>query len=75
MEKKKLFCLRYAFQAALYALWRERNKLKHEDKLMPMEVLKKMIHKGVRNKLSSVRSKGIRGMEGGLQFWFVQDCE
>ena len=42
---------------------------------MPMEVLKKMIHKGVRNKLSSVRSKGIRGMEGGLQFWFVQDCE
>nr|VDD55276.1 unnamed protein product [Brassica oleracea] len=71
MEKKKLFCLRYAFQAALYALWRERNKLKHEDKLMPMEVLKKMIDKGVRNKLSSVRSKGIRGMEGGLQFWFV----
>ena len=38
---------------------------------MPMEVLKKMIDKGVRNKLSLVRSKGIRGMEGELQFWFV----
>ena len=71
MEEKKLFCIRYAFQAAMYALWRDMNKLKHGDKLMPMEVLKKMIDKGVRNKFNLVRSKGIRGMEGRLQFWFV----
>lgn len=70
MEKRKLFCIRYALQAALYALWRERNNLKHGEKLLPMEVLKKMIDNGVRNKLSLVRSKGIRGMEGGLQILF-----
>lgn len=71
MEKKKLFCIRYVFQAAMYAQWCDMNKLKHGNKLIPMEVLKKMIDKGVRNKLSLVRSKGIRGMEGELQFWFV----
>lgn len=69
-KKKRLFCIRYTFQAAMYALWRERNKLKHGEKLMPMEVLKKMMDKGVRNKLGLMRSKRIRSMEGGLQFWF-----
>ena len=32
MEKKKLFCIRYAFQAVVHALWRERNKIKDDDK-------------------------------------------
>lgn len=70
MERMRLFCIRYAFQIALYTLWRERNKVRHEEKLMPIEVLKKLVDKGVRNKLSLMRSKGVRGMEKGLQFWF-----
>lgn len=39
------------------ALWRERNKVKHGDKLLPMIMLKKLLDKGVRNKLSLLRSK------------------
>lgn len=70
MEKKRLFCLRYAFQLAMYTLWHERNKLRHGEKLIPMEALKKLIDKGVRNKISLMRRKGIRNMEGSLQYWF-----
>ena len=33
MDKTTLFCFRYAFHATLYAIWRERNKIKHGDKL------------------------------------------
>lgn len=70
MEKKRLLCIRYAFQIAIYTLWRERNKVHHEEKILPIEVLKKLVDKGVRNKLSLMRSKRVRGMESGLQFWF-----
>lgn len=70
-EKKKLFCIRYALQSAMYVLWRERNKVKHREKLMPKVVLKKMLDKDIRNKLSLLRSKRVKGMEGALQFWFV----
>ncbi|KAF3522162.1 hypothetical protein F2Q69_00045925 [Brassica cretica] len=70
MEKKSQFYLRYALRVAMYVLWREGNKVKHSDKMLPMTVLKKMIDKGIRNKLSLLRSKGVKGMEGILQFWF-----
>ena len=69
-EKLSLFCIRYAFQAVLYAVWRERNKLKHGDKLLPLPVLKRMIDKGIRNKISLLRMKGVKGMEKLMQFWF-----
>lgn len=69
MDRKRLFCLRYSFQVTLYMLWRERNKLKHGDKILPIVALKKMIEKGVRNKLSILRSKGVmKGMKRSLQF-------
>lgn len=68
--RNKLFCIRYAFQASVYAIWRERNKIRHEDKPLPLTALKKMIEKGVRNKLSLLRTKGGRGMDGVMQFWF-----
>ena len=41
MEKKKLLCIRYAFQAAVHTLWREINKIKHDDKPMLLPALKK----------------------------------
>ena len=70
MERKKLFCVRYAFQAAVYALWRKRNKIKHDDKPLPLSALQKLVEKGVRNKLSLMRIKGGKGMQGILQYWF-----
>ena len=70
MGKMKLFCLRYAFQTALHATWRERNKVKHGEKLIPVNVMKKLVDKGMRNKLSLLRAKRVKGMEGALQFWF-----
>lgn len=69
-EKKSLFCVKYAFQAVLYAVWRERNKIKHGDKLLPLPVLKRTIDKWIRNKISLMRMKGIKGMEELMQFWF-----
>lgn len=69
-EKMSLFCIRYAFQAVLYAVWRERNKIKHDDKLLPLPVLKILIDKGNRNKISLMRMKGFKGMEKLMQFSF-----
>ena len=70
MENKLLFCLRYSFQIAIHALWRERNKIRHGEKMLPLTILKKILDKGVRNKLSQLRSKRVKGMEDTLQVWF-----
>lgn len=69
-DKRKLFCLRYAFQVAIYVIWRERNKIKHGEKPLPVIVVKKLVDKEVRNKLSLMKSKGCKGMELALQYWF-----
>lgn len=65
MGKKKLFYLHYAFQTAMYAVWRE-----HVENLIPVNVLKKLADKGVKNKLSLLRFKGVNGTEGAFQIWF-----
>lgn len=70
MERKKLLCIRYAFQVAVHALWMERNKIKHDDKPLPLPALQKLIEKEVRNKLSRMRTKGGKGIQGILQYWF-----
>lgn len=69
-EKKRLFCFRYAFQMVIYGIWRERNRIRHGDKLLPMQVLQRMIDKGIRNRISLTRSKKVKGMEGLMQYWF-----
>ena len=69
-DKWSLFCIRYVFQAVIYAIWRERNKIRHGDKPLPMPVLIKMIDKGVRNRISLMRMKRVKGMEKLLQYWF-----
>ncbi|XP_013709218.3 uncharacterized protein LOC106412887 [Brassica napus] len=70
MEKKKRFALRYAFQTALYMICTERNKRRHGEQPRPLLVLAKLIDKAIKNKLSLVQSKGVRGLEGILQYWF-----
>lgn len=69
-DRRSMFCIRYAFQAAIYAIWRERNRIRHGEKPMAISILKKLTEKGIRNKLSLVKMKGGKGMEGILQFWF-----
>lgn len=70
IEKKKRFCLRYSLQAAIYALWRERNRRRHEEKPMIATAQKKIIDKEVRNKLSILRTKDWKSWGEILQFWF-----
>lgn len=31
-ERLRVFCTRYAFQASIHMIWRERNKTKHGEK-------------------------------------------
>ena len=70
MEKRKRFCLRYALQVTVYTLWWERNKRRHGDPPRPMQVLAKFIDKSIRNKLSLVQMKDMKGMRDSLQYWF-----
>lgn len=69
-DKKSLFCIRYAFQAAVYAIWRERNHIHHGEKPLPMSILKKLTDKGIRNKLNLLSTRRGSGMDCALQFWF-----
>lgn len=48
----------------LYAVWRELNKVRHGDKLLSLEVVKRMIEKGIRNKISVMRLKGSKRDRG-----------
>ena len=80
-KKMSRFCLRYAFQAVLYAIRRERNKIIHGEKMMQLPVLKKekmmqlpvlkrMVDKGMRNKITLISRRGTNGMERLMQYWF-----
>lgn len=69
-ERMSLFCIRYAFQSVLYAVWRERNKIMHGEKLMPLPAVMKMIDKGIRNKITLMSREEIKGMEKLMQYWF-----
>lgn len=44
--------MRYSFQAAVYAIWRERNMIKHGEKATSIIIPQKLVDKGIRNKLS-----------------------
>lgn len=70
-ERMSLFCIRYALQSVLYAVWREKNKIKHGDKLLPMPVLKRMVEKAIRSKISLMRTKKVKGMEKLMQYLFL----
>lgn len=69
-EKKSLFCVRYAFQMVLYVVWRERNMIRHGEKGMPLQVIKEMVDKGMRTKITFMRRGGVKGMESLMQYWF-----
>ncbi|XP_024012040.1 uncharacterized protein LOC112086729 [Eutrema salsugineum] len=65
------FILRYAFQAAIHAIWGERNGRRHGDDPAPLAVIAKKIDTTVRNRLSTIRSEGVMKQEAGLRIWFA----
>ena len=44
--------------------------IKHEEKPTPIAAIIKMVDKSIRNKLSIMRSKKVKGWKSGLQIWF-----
>ena len=74
LDRKGMFCIRYAFQAAIYVIWRERNRIRHGENPMSISILQKLTEKGIRNKLSLMSTREGKGMETALQFWFQTRC-
>ncbi|KAL9308800.1 hypothetical protein AtEden1_Chr1g0044331 [Arabidopsis thaliana] len=65
------FFVRYTFQVSVYSIWRERNGRRHGKTLHSATRLIGWIDKQVRNILSSIRMKGDRHYDTGLQMWFA----
>lgn len=58
--KYNLFVIRYAFQSAVYHLWRERNRRRHGgEAASPTRTLIKQIDKNIRNRINSIWFKGV----------------
>lgn len=64
------FLLRYAFQATVHALWRERNGRRHGEQEKPASLLVKIVDKTIRLKLLIVKGKGHKYLEESLSTWF-----
>ncbi|KAF3510158.1 hypothetical protein F2Q69_00005090 [Brassica cretica] len=64
------YCIRYAMQCTIHALWRERNKRKHGKPHTHVRVFKKIVEKSIRNKLSVNSKNGPKKLKGTLTFWF-----
>lgn len=65
-----LFLARYAFQATIHSIWRERNCRRHGDPPISSGNLVKLIDKQIRNRISSIRQMGDTKYEDALQLWF-----
>ncbi|KAG7533510.1 Reverse transcriptase zinc-binding domain [Arabidopsis thaliana x Arabidopsis arenosa] len=66
----QLFTIRYALQATLYHVWRERNNRRHGETHVPPARLVLLIDKTIRNRFSSIRNKGDHAYDDGLSQWF-----
>lgn len=64
----KNFLIRYAFQATMHSIWRERNTWHHEEQPCEAHWLIKLIDKTVRLWLLSLRGRG--HFEEGIVTWF-----
>ncbi|XP_013601599.1 PREDICTED: uncharacterized protein LOC106309068 [Brassica oleracea var. oleracea] len=66
----RLFLLRYVFQATLSTIWKERNGRRHGEISNNPATLIKNVDKAVRNRISSLRSMGIRKHNKAMETWF-----
>ncbi|KAF8104723.1 hypothetical protein N665_0169s0007 [Sinapis alba] len=68
---EKVFCIRYAMQCTIHALWREKNKKRHGESHTQVQVFKKIMEKSIRNKFSLNNKNGPKKLsEGTLTHWF-----
>ena len=70
------FLIRYAFQALVHSIWRERDWGRHGEQSKNEQVLIKCVDRTIRLKLLSVKGKGKKYFEEGLCTWFgtrIQD--
>lgn len=65
-----VFLLRYALQALMHSLWRERNASRHGEQPTEANILAKFVDKTIRLKLLSVQGKGKRYLDEALCAWF-----
>ncbi|XP_048604784.1 uncharacterized protein LOC125582236 [Brassica napus] len=69
--KMQLFLIKYMFQAAVYMIWRERNRRRHGEAGTPSILLAKLLDKNMRNKLTIIQRRGDIKMGEGMQYWFA----
>ena len=69
--KMQLFLIKYMFQAAVYMIWRERNRRRHGEAATPSILLAKLLDKNMRNKLTIIQRRGDIKMGEGMQYWFA----
>lgn len=70
MGKMSTFCSRYSVQVAVYSIWGERNGIRHGERPKSIQIMKKLVDKEVKNKLSLTSFQRRKGMEGSLRYWF-----
>lgn len=75
MDKKRRFCISYAFQVDIYSLWRERNKRRHGDQPMPQNVWLSSWTKP--SEISSIwcREKELKDLKKCYSTGLVQNCK
>lgn len=66
-----LYILRYAFQATVHSLWRERNGRKHGEPSRDQAHLSGFIDKLIRNRIDSLRGTRNGRFDKYLQLWFA----
>lgn len=64
---EKGFCILYAMQCAIHALWRDSYKRRHGTQV---QAFRKIAEKSIRNKLSLNIESGPKKHRGTLAFWF-----
>ncbi|KAF3567753.1 hypothetical protein DY000_02015405 [Brassica cretica] len=62
--------LKMAFQSCIYHLWKERNERRHGTGYRSVEQLIRLIHKGIRNRITSLSYKEDHKLRGLMQRWF-----
>ncbi|KAF8046190.1 hypothetical protein N665_3964s0003 [Sinapis alba] len=70
-NKTRLFLFRSVFQTTVHYLWRERNGRRHGDKQQTSTLLRKVIDKQIRNKISSLLGGKSKIIKNAMEMWFA----
>lgn len=66
----EVFLIRYAFQALVHSIWRERNGRRHGEAPKDVRVLIKCVDRTIRLKLLAVKGMKNKYLEESLSTWF-----